>query len=561
MAKKSISKQFNRSIIKVVLVLLLLFSVGVVIYGINKMDRRLNDQLHYVSELAQSSLPSAIWNMDDKAMDDTLNALFLDENIVYLAVVADEEIIAKKHQPVYKTKEFTFFKGSSDFVFLESTIYYEENEAGKVQIVVSKENYKAELMAQVLAIIALSLVLILLITLRSITISKKLIFRPLAGLESSASSIAGGDLDVKISYDHEDEIGSLSRSVDTMRKSAKNLVHDLNEANRGLEKRIEDRTAELTRSADELRKAKEEAENAAKFKEGLNELSQAMQGVQDTRILSKKVLRFMVDYLKLPLGAFFALDGESKFKRFADFGYPHKKTFPDLIAMGSGLIGQAALEGKSITLRDIPDYAKASFGFGEAHPEEILLFPLIYDNQTVGVMELGSFKEFTPNQLNWIKEAGRSISVVLRATLDNTNRKRHAEMLRESEERLELVLEGGGFSFWDVNFQTMKTVVNKQWAEMLGYTLNEIDDVHTLWQESIHPDDRDRVLKTGKDYKEGLISSYEVEYRIYTRQKEMKRVISKGKIVEHDDQGVPTRMVGTVINITERRKPSPKKSD
>ena len=96
MTEESISKRFNRSLIKIVAFLLLAFALGVAIYGINRMNSQLNDQLDYVSRLARISLQRAIWNMDDRAINEILSALFLDDDIVYLAVVSDGKITAKK---------------------------------------------------------------------------------------------------------------------------------------------------------------------------------------------------------------------------------------------------------------------------------------------------------------------------------------------------------------------------------------------------------------------------------------------------------------------------------
>jgi PAS domain S-box-containing protein len=212
------------------------------------------------------------------------------------------------------------------------------------------------------------------------------------------------------------------------------------------------------------------------------------------------------------------------------------------------------VEGKPITLQDIPDYAKASFGFGEVSPEEILLIPIIYDNQTIGVLELGNFKCFTEEQSVWLNEAARSISVVLRVVLDMSERKRNSEKLTISEKRLELALSGGDLGLWDVNFQTMKTTVNKRWAEILGYTIEEVKDAGSTWREGIHPDDYERVLRIGSDYREGRIHKYEVEYRVLTKQKDVKWVLSKGAIFERDKKGEPIRMVGTVMDITKLKK-------
>ncbi|MBA7549369.1 Sensor histidine kinase RcsC [subsurface metagenome] len=125
---------------------------------------------------------------------------------------------------------------------------------------------------------------------------------------------------------------------------------------------------------------------------------------------------------------------------------------------------------------------------------------------------------------------------------------------RENEERLNLALEGGALGFWDINLQTYDIIVNKRWAEILGYSLHEIKHVYTTYSNSIHPEDRERVKKAGRDYRAGKIPAYDVEYSAVTKQGDIRWLNSKGAIVERDEQGSPLRMVGTVMDITERKK-------
>jgi PAS domain S-box-containing protein len=88
---------------------------------------------------------------------------------------------------------------------------------------------------------------------------------------------------------------------------------------------------------------------------------------------------------------------------------------------------------------------------------------------------------------------------------------------------------------------------------MLAYSIDEIDNTRETWLNSIHPDDRERILKVGEDYRAGRIPDYVVEYRAVTKKKDIIWQISKGAIVERDVNGAPLRMVGTVMDITERK--------
>ncbi len=131
--------------------------------------------------------------------------------------------------------------------------------------------------------------------------------------------------------------------------------------------------------------------------------------------------------------------------------------------------------------------------------------------------------------------------------------KNRTAKLEESEQRLKLALQGGNLGFWDVNFQTDETIFNERWAQMLGYSLDEIENTRETWLNSIHPDDVERVLKVGEDYRMGRIPNYDVEYRAVTKEKDVIWQISKGAIVERDVSGAPLRMVGTVMDISERK--------
>ena len=127
--------------------------------------------------------------------------------------------------------------------------------------------------------------------------------------------------------------------------------------------------------------------------------------------------------------------------------------------------------------------------------------------------------------------------------------------LVHSQERLALALRGGDLGFWDVNLVTGEMVVNRRWMEMLGYHGDSFDHLtRDKWLQALHPDDRDRVLQVGEAYQKGRIDIYEVEYRIITSSGDIRWQFSKGEIVEKDDKKGVLRMVGTVMDITSRRK-------
>ncbi|MHC4454889.1 MAG: response regulator, partial [Planctomycetota bacterium] len=199
---------------------------------------------------------------------------------------------------------------------------------------------------------------------------------------------------------------------------------------------VKEDITERKNTEEKLARAKEEMEIATKSITGLNELNKTMENVQDITTLTNNIVCHIARFLNIPLVAFFVLNMGNVFKRMASYGYPQNKNLPDCFKPGSGFIGQTAQNMKSIMIEDIPEYARILLGFGEISPKVILVYPLIYNDQTIGVLEMGSLESFSEKQINWIEQASTSISAVLRTILDIKDIKNNEIMLIASEERL-----------------------------------------------------------------------------------------------------------------------------
>ena len=136
---------------------------------------------------------------------------------------------------------------------------------------------------------------------------------------------------------------------------------------------------------------------------------------------------------------------------------------------------------------------------------------------------------------------------------DVTEREQRQRRLEETMARLELAVEGANLGVWDWDMQTDEVQFNEKWAEMLGYTLDEIDPSLDAWADRVHPDDIDDATETLQAHIDGETEYYDSEHRLRTADDDWKWIRDIGQVVERDDAGEPVRAVGIHLDIDERK--------
>jgi hypothetical protein len=96
------------------------------------------------------------------------------------------------------------------------------------------------------------------------------------------------------------------------------------------------------------------------------------------------------------------------------YAYNRKKFLFKTFEKGEGLVGQCLLEGSYILMTDVPQYyTTITSGLGEATPNCILIFPLIFEGMALGAIELASFQIISKIKIKFIEEVAKSLSSTL----------------------------------------------------------------------------------------------------------------------------------------------------
>nr|WP_305891053.1 PAS domain-containing protein [Methylomonas sp. WSC-7] len=126
--------------------------------------------------------------------------------------------------------------------------------------------------------------------------------------------------------------------------------------------------------------------------------------------------------------------------------------------------------------------------------------------------------------------------------------------LLESDERLELALEGAGLVLWDWHIPERQVIAGNRWFDLLGYTNEELGNDENDWLNLINPQDLERFRQKLAAHLQGETASFESEHRLRHKAGHWVWVEARGKVIRREKDNSPLRMVGTLLDITLRKR-------
>jgi HAMP domain-containing protein/CheY-like chemotaxis protein/signal transduction histidine kinase len=179
----------------------------------------------------------------------------------------------------------------------------------------------------------------------------------------------------------------------------------------------------------------------------LARFSGLMQGQRDLQEVSRLIMSELTPLVSANYGAFFLMeeaqdDEDVAYQLVASYGYKTRKKVANRFKVGESLVGQAALEKQSILITEPPaDYIRVASGLGEASPRNIIVMPVLFEDQVMAVVELASFTPFTEVQRSFLEGLGETIGIVIntiQATMRTEDLLRNSQALTlELQERSE----------------------------------------------------------------------------------------------------------------------------
>ncbi|HKK82447.1 MAG TPA: PAS domain-containing protein, partial [Prolixibacteraceae bacterium] len=134
---------------------------------------------------------------------------------------------------------------------------------------------------------------------------------------------------------------------------------------------------------------------------------------------------------------------------------------------------------------------------------------------------------------------------------ENKFYKERCERYKSEAEKVTSIINVSNTGTWEWNIKNGETVFNENWAQILGYTLDELQPISIkTWQKLAHPDDYKQFEKLFNQYMSGEIDHYKAEVRMKHKEGHWVWVLDQGEIIQYDENGDPLWLGGTHQEIT-----------
>ncbi|WP_327088258.1 HAMP domain-containing protein [Nonomuraea sp. NBC_01738] len=169
------------------------------------------------------------------------------------------------------------------------------------------------------------------------------------------------------------------------------------------------------------------------LKSNLARISRLMQGHRDLFEVAKLIMTELTPLVSARYGAFYGRDpeGEHDLVLIGGYGVRPDRGPRQKFAIGEGMVGQAAAEGRHIVLDSVPaGFITIDSGLSQSTPAQIVVLPILFESRVLGVLELASFTPFGEVHLDFLTQLVETIGVTMNTIIANS---RTEDLLTESQ--------------------------------------------------------------------------------------------------------------------------------
>jgi hypothetical protein len=276
----------------------------------------------------------------------------------------------------------------------------------------------------------------------------QVVIRPIKRLESNIANHTAANFD-------NNEIGKIAQEVNGIIENLKDATDFVSSIGEGkldiVYKESSDAqsgagknklAASLIQMQDKLRALNESEKRRQWANEGLTKFVEIMRSSNDDLgSLGDAVISALVQYTNSNQGGLYILNDEDPNNKYLElislFAFDIKKYQQQKIKLGEGLLGQTFLEQETTHLTNMPEeYIRITSGLGDANPRALLLFPLKVDKESYGIIELASFREYQPHEIEFVEKLGESIAATLASVRSAQKNRQLIEQFQQQTEEM-----------------------------------------------------------------------------------------------------------------------------
>ena len=226
--------------------------------------------------------------------------------------------------------------------------------------------------------------------------------RQVRAISEVTSAVATGDLTRSIAVEASGEVAELKDNINTMVLS--------------------------------LRETTEANQQQGWLQTNLARIAGLMQGQRDLADVAELIMDELIPMVGGQHGAFFLAEpGEARTRLRLIAGYGLDGDTPAAVLLGHSLIGQVAKTRKPIVLDQVPgSYVRISSAIGETRPVNVMIVPIVFEDQVLGVIEAGSLWPFTQVHREFLEQLMDTIGVNVNTMIANAR----TDALLEQSQRL-----------------------------------------------------------------------------------------------------------------------------